>query len=103
VKRVERWRDSGLSAKQYAAEIGVDVSRLRHWGWRLGKRKTIADPPVPPATAISDLQFVEVPPAASASVSEAEPIEIVAASGLRVRVPRRFDIDALRLILQAIR
>jgi hypothetical protein len=35
-KRVERWRDSGLSAAEYAAEIGVKAHTLSWWKWRLG-------------------------------------------------------------------
>jgi hypothetical protein len=27
-KRVERWRDSGLTAKEYAAELGINVRSL---------------------------------------------------------------------------
>lgn len=35
VKRVERWKDSGLTAREYAMEIGVNVNTLQHWGWKL--------------------------------------------------------------------
>ena len=34
-KRVERWKDSGLSAKQFAAETGLKASTLSYWRWRL--------------------------------------------------------------------
>lgn len=34
-KRVERWCESGLTAQEYAAEIGVNANTLQHWGWRL--------------------------------------------------------------------
>ena len=37
IKRVERWHDSGLSAKEFAEQAGVDSDRLRHWKWRLAK------------------------------------------------------------------
>src|SRR5690349_21110962 len=34
-KRVERLADSGLTAKEYAAEIGVNANTLAGWRWRL--------------------------------------------------------------------
>src|SRR5437588_1547497 len=39
VKRVERWRDSELTAKEFAAEIGINASRLQHWRWRLNAER----------------------------------------------------------------
>ncbi len=35
-KRVERLADSGLTAKEFAAEIGVNANTLAGWKWRLG-------------------------------------------------------------------
>lgn len=34
LKRVERWRESGLSAAEFANEVGINAGSLRHWGWR---------------------------------------------------------------------
>ncbi len=34
-KRVERWRDSGLTAAQYSGEVGVNPRTLVYWSWRL--------------------------------------------------------------------
>ena len=34
-KRVERWQDSGLTAKEYAAETGLNASTLSYWKRRL--------------------------------------------------------------------
>jgi hypothetical protein len=36
-KRIERWRDSGLTAEQFAAELGINAGTLRFWKYRLGK------------------------------------------------------------------
>jgi transposase-like protein len=38
-KRVERLGDSGLTAKEFAAEIGVNANTLAGWKWRLGSRE----------------------------------------------------------------
>ena len=37
-KRVERLADSGLTAKEFATEIGVNANTLAGWRWRLGCR-----------------------------------------------------------------
>lgn len=42
-KRVERWRDSGLSAKEFAAETGLKASTLSYWKWRLGAEQRKAE------------------------------------------------------------
>jgi DNA-binding transcriptional regulator YiaG len=34
-KRVARWRESGLKAKEFACEVGVNANTLAHWAWRL--------------------------------------------------------------------
>ncbi len=34
-RRVERWKDSGLTAKEFAAESGVKASTLTFWNWKL--------------------------------------------------------------------
>jgi hypothetical protein len=103
-KRIERWRDSGLSAREFADEVGVNPDRLRYWKWQLAKvSAATADAPVVRAAKIVAVPFVEVAPPAIASEADAEAIEIVTPSGLRVRVPARFDEEALRRVLRAVR
>jgi hypothetical protein len=36
-KCVERWKDSGLTAKEFAAELDVSASSLTFWKWKLGR------------------------------------------------------------------
>jgi hypothetical protein len=36
-KRVELWKDSGLTAKEFASELGVNPRSLVFWKWQLGK------------------------------------------------------------------
>jgi hypothetical protein len=36
-KRVERWRDTGLSCAEFAAELGVNTRTLTCWKWMLNK------------------------------------------------------------------
>jgi len=120
-KRVERWRDSDLSAKEFAAEIGVNPLTLAHWKWRLGaerrgKLRRSSKKPSPPTPA-----FVEVAPVAVAqalttprpsktvavsrpskkveTLTAHEPLEVVLLNGLRVRVPVQFEALALQRVV----
>lgn len=40
VKRVERWQDSSLSAKEFAAELGISHHTLEHWRYRLAREQS---------------------------------------------------------------
>ena len=102
-KRVERWRDSGLTAKEYAAEVGVNAHSLSWWKWRLSsgakaqgrvprKRRSA----ISPATA-SPLTFVEM---TSAVVHES--LEVVLPSSIRIRVPSTFDASTLGRLLDVL-
>jgi hypothetical protein len=46
-KRVERWKESGLSSKEFASELGINAHSLLWWKWRLAaeaKGKIFAPP-----------------------------------------------------------
>lgn len=94
VKRVERWRESGLTAGDYARETGINAHTLQHWSWRLkrGDRER-----APKAKQSAPLSFVEV----KGPVAD-ERIEVVLGSGTVVRVSRGFDVDALRRLLSVL-
>lgn len=107
-KRVERWKDSGLTAKEFAAETGLNASTLSYWKWRLGaeqrgdrpadarrpkkSRPARRAPKVRPKTPT----FVEV----TAPTPAAEPLELVMPGELRVRVPVGFDEATLAAVLR---
>jgi len=104
-KRVERWRDSGLSASEFAAEIGVNPNSLRHWGWRVKAERRRAESK-PSAMEADALTWVEVsapeaaPTPSPLPSAPTEKIELVLASGLVVRVPAHFEPEALRRLCQ---
>ena|SRR5579864_4889621 len=110
-KRVERWRDSGLSAAEFAAEVGVNANSLRNWGWRVnnGRRRAESKPSPMQAEALT---WVEVaappkepepkPTTPTLPSPPTEKLELVLASGLTVRVPVRFEAEALRRLLAVI-
>jgi hypothetical protein len=43
-KRVERWQDSGLTAKEFAAELDVSPNSLTFWKWKLRQPNNAALP-----------------------------------------------------------
>jgi hypothetical protein len=106
-KRVERWRDSGLTLKEYASEIGVNANTLAGWRWRLRPESghEARATPEPP-------RFLEI--VAAPEVTErgaepggskhepAEPFELILSGGYRVRVPAEFDGRALRRLVDAL-
>lgn len=117
-KRVERWRDSGLTATEFAAEVGVNPRTLSYWKWRLGSkrgrslgsttakrgskktssRRTRSKKTA--ALAVRPLSFVEVTKATSALSSE--PFEVELVSGERVRIPSSFDATSLSRLLDVL-
>jgi transposase len=105
-QRVERWKDSGLTAKEYAAEVGINAHSLYWWKWHLtsaasGKPAGEGRRSRPRKKAATDetagVTFVELP-----SSMVAEPFEVVLPSSVRVRVPPSFDSAALRRLLDVV-
>ena len=106
-KRVERWKDSGLSAREFASEMGINHHTLSYWRWKLSNKATKAP------TRRKPVSFVEVvaeggdqstatdPPAAlEPSRDECpRPLEIVLRDEMRIRVPVHFDAETLRRVV----
>lgn len=91
-KRVAAWRASGLTAKQFAAEIGARASTLRWWVWHLGAGGKKAEPR-------GRRGFVEVVAPWSGARAASEAFELELRSGDRLRIPSSFDGEALRRLL----
>ena len=120
-KRVERWKDSGLSGTEFAQELGVSVKSLRWWRWRLASEAApgvaaqhvteataAARAPKPAATrkrqrharkAPPSVTFIEMP---SAPIAPSTPIEIVFSARLHVRVAAGFDDVTLARVLDVL-
>lgn len=69
-KRVERWRDSGLTTAEFAAELGINPKTLTYWAWTLkreanGKKRVWSSKKRPVAargaSTATGPAFVELP------------------------------------------
>ena len=107
--RVARWKDSGLTATEFASEVGVSAHSLSWWKWRLTsparaerpKRALARRAPQPmggpTATAISPLTFVEM-----TAAPETDRLEVVLPSSVRIRVRPGFDGATLGRLLDVL-
>ena len=97
-RRVARWKDSGLTAKEFAAEMGINAGTLQFWQYKL-KRGTRPvrrlDAKAPSDRILSSL--VEIRPPAAAIVEQRFEIEL--GNGRRVRVGAGFDAESLRVLV----
>jgi hypothetical protein len=97
-ERVERWRSSGLPAKEFAAAESLSPRSLSWWQWQLQRRSK-----VPASTKrtrrakkrAASMSFVPV----VVRAAEASPMEIVLPDEIRVRIDVGFDeATLLRLV-----
>jgi len=99
-KRVARWKDSGLTAKEFATELGINPRSLTFWKWQLGKgsERSAASSAV---TVKSDKESTTrtLPLIELAQPSAPARFELELGGGRRVTIPATFDADALRRLL----
>jgi transposase-like protein len=102
-KRVERWRDSGLTTAEFAGELGINPRTLTYWAWALkreaseGKREWSArksPAPTRAAASVARSGFVEVASAVPLGRFELE------VRGRRLHIPSAFDAEQLRALLE---
>ena len=96
-QRIERWRESGLTAAQFAVELGINAGTLKFWQYKLKKAKRAESageaPPKERKTSIAPA-FVEV----RTGGREAR-FELELSNGRLLRVPEAFDAKALEPFL----
>ena len=95
-KRVERWRESGLTAQEFAAELGVNPRTLTYWKWVLTKGP--AREQATRSRTATVVPFVEV----GQTPARTDVFELELSSGVVVRVPLDFDPAALRRLLDVV-
>lgn len=112
-KRVERWKDSGLTAKEFAAEAGLNASTLTYWRWKLAAAVRSGDEPArgngQPAenrgvrtrkkSVRVSPKLVELP---IATLAPTVPMLEVVLGDVRVRVSAGFDEATLTRVVRAL-
>ncbi|MGV1030526.1 MAG: IS66 family insertion sequence element accessory protein TnpA [Dermatophilaceae bacterium] len=93
---VGRWRSSGEPARVFAAREGVVAGTLSWWGNRLKAE-------VPRRAGFKGQAFARLRVTASMPSSEAGRVEVVAPSGLVVRVSGAVSEAELVAVLRAVR
>jgi transposase len=97
--RVEQWKQSGLTAREYAAQAGLNAGTLCYWKWRLSRdARTKQTSPAPRKRRGRTPKFVELTPV---SVVD-ERIEIELSNGHRLRVPARLDAQTLSRLIEIV-
>src|SRR5260370_28794849 len=91
VKRIEQWKESRLTAKEFAAQAGVKLNTLQSWKWRLAAdaRRSLAIGAQRPGAPADFVEVLHPGVAARAGVATqevAEPFELLFGNGLRLRV-----------------
>jgi hypothetical protein len=99
---VRRLAESGLSAKEFADELGVNVHTLNGWKSKLAPASEVVRMPRKQSVA-----FVEVvAPTGRQHDCEDEAgderFELVLRGDMKLRIPPRFDSGALRRLVTAL-
>jgi transposase-like protein len=96
---VQAWRDSGLTAAEYAQQLGMAKSNLWRWSSELGDMDKPADPS-PKAARVPAFAAIAIEEAAmpAKSIHHALVCELEHPSGTRVRIYRGADMDVIRLL-----
>ena len=107
-KRVERWRDSGLTTAEFAAELGINPRTLTYWAWTLkreasgkkgvwpAKRRKVAEPAAA-ASKVAGVRSAFVEVVQSRAPEARFELEV---RGRRLHIPEGFDAKQLRSLLE---
>lgn len=101
VKRVERWQDSGLTAKEFAAELDVSPSSLTYWKLKLRRERGAggkAEAQAAQLAVTSTPKFLQLLPT-STNAEGGAALELILREGVVVRVPPGFDEPTLSRLI----
>ncbi|MEA2663217.1 MAG: hypothetical protein QOI11_161 [Candidatus Eremiobacteraeota bacterium] len=107
-KRVARWRDSGLTTAEFAAEVGISAKTLTYWAWTL-KREATGEKRVwpakkkrPGATQAAASAKVQAPFVEVSSQVGVQPRFELEVRGRRLHIPHGFDAEQLSSLLHVL-
>lgn len=93
-KRVRRWRRSRLTAREFAAQAGLNAGTLMYWASRLKKEAA-----TPTRAASSQREPLRLPLVELTATASAEYFELELGAGRRLRIPAGFDAAGLERLL----
>jgi hypothetical protein len=99
-KRIERWRENGLSAEVFAAELGTKPATLKFWKYRLEQEalgKAASKPKASRGESLRASALIEVRTSANGASSSSFVLELSNARCLQI--PSTFDEKALERLL----
>ena len=99
-KRIERWRENGLSAEAFATELGTKPATLKFWKYRLeqeARGKVGAATKARRKAPLEASSLVEVRTSASITSSSSFVLELGKSRCLQI--PATFDEKALERLL----
>ena len=108
-KRIERWRESGLTAEQFATELGINAGTLKYWKYRIGKDSTAGlateqkprRSKTPRAASLVEVHAATMI-ASSSSSSSSSSFVLELREGRRLQIPSQFDAPALERLLSVL-
>ena len=104
-KRVERWQESGLTAKEFAAEFNVNAGTLSYWKYKLRRQVESSESVAQQQAQRKELippGFLRVLPVEAKAVAPATVFEVVLSGRTVVRVPNDFDEAVLIRLVRAL-
>lgn len=88
---VLKWKQSGLSMKQYCREHGIS-----YWSFRDWKKMTESD------TSLNSTGFVELPVVIKNQHKEYEPVEIILKNGLKIIAGANTNTSHIKEIIRTL-
>ncbi len=98
---MEQWQGSGLTAQEFASQLGVNANTLANWRYKL-KRERRAAEEAKTGGGGEPVAFVEITDQLGVAASKEDRLEVVLAGGRVVRVPPAFDAATLRRLVDVL-
>jgi transposase len=98
-ERVEQWKQSGLTAREYAQQAGLNAGTLCYWKWRLSRAPVQVDAKrTARKRRARSPKLVELAPVTWSD----DRVELELSNGHRLRVPATFDTQALQRLISIV-
>jgi len=101
IGRLGQWRESGLTARAFAARIGVKQGTLVKWKYRLAREQSARPDGLSSSRPVEFVELSTTVPHATVETSDTR-LEVVCEGGRSVRVPRGFDAESLRRVVDVL-